>query len=200
MRSSRNFHSEWGNFAPEPSFMSSVRIALVSATIGATAGAAVAASLVQRPEDSIGRMFATRSPLITSSAAAAPLANDPERLTPFASAATNTALLARASASTVSSVASMVKSGGTAPTTTAPTTTLSKLPSTVVATATPIVASAVTLKSVPSPRSTIRKRHRHSVSDTRKHWHQDRKIRPSFQSPYRPLFAQSRFSLTRDQW
>src|ERR1051326_7751249 len=49
MRSAGNFHPEWGYLAPAPSFMRTLRIALVATAIGASAGAAVVVSLVARP-------------------------------------------------------------------------------------------------------------------------------------------------------
>jgi type IV secretory pathway VirB10-like protein len=49
MRSAGNFHPEWGYLAPAPRFMRTVRIALVATAIGATAGAVVVVSLVERP-------------------------------------------------------------------------------------------------------------------------------------------------------
>lgn len=52
MRSAGNFHPEWGYLAPAPSFMRTMRIALVATAIGATAGAVVVVSLVARPGSS----------------------------------------------------------------------------------------------------------------------------------------------------
>jgi len=49
MRRAVNFNPEWGYFAPAPSFMRTVRIVAVAAIVGATAGAAVVFSLVDRP-------------------------------------------------------------------------------------------------------------------------------------------------------
>lgn len=49
MRSAGNFHPEWGYLAPTPSFVRTLRIALVATAIGATAGAGVVVSLVARP-------------------------------------------------------------------------------------------------------------------------------------------------------
>ena len=49
MRSAGNFNSEWGYLAPVPSFMRTVRVVLVATAIGATAGAAVVLSLIDRP-------------------------------------------------------------------------------------------------------------------------------------------------------
>jgi hypothetical protein len=49
MRYARNFNPEWGYLAPMPSFVRTARIAIVAAVIGATAGAAVVFSLVDRP-------------------------------------------------------------------------------------------------------------------------------------------------------
>ncbi len=205
MRYSRSFHSEWGCFAPAPSFMRTVRVALVSAMIGATAGAVVVASLVQRPDDDISfarRVLANRTPVITSPAAAASLAGNPARQKHPPPAVTSASISAQASASTASSVVSADTPGGMASPTTAPApaTPLSKVPSTAVATATPVAASAVIPEPALSTKGTVRKRHWHPVNDARKHWRHDRKLRPSFQSPDRFPFAQSDFSLTRDKW
>jgi hypothetical protein len=49
MRSAGNFHPDWGYLAPAPSFMRTVRIALVATAIGAIAGAVVVVSLIERP-------------------------------------------------------------------------------------------------------------------------------------------------------
>ena len=49
MRSAGNFSPEWGYLAPAPSFMRTARIVLVATAIGATAGAGVVLSLVDRP-------------------------------------------------------------------------------------------------------------------------------------------------------
>jgi hypothetical protein len=49
MRRAANFNPEWGYLAPPPSFMRTVRIVIVAAGVGATAGAAVVFSLVDRP-------------------------------------------------------------------------------------------------------------------------------------------------------
>jgi len=49
MRFAGNFHPEWGYLAPAPNFMRTARIVAVATAIGATAGAAVVLSLVERP-------------------------------------------------------------------------------------------------------------------------------------------------------
>ncbi len=49
MRHARNFNPEWGYLAPAPSFMRTARIVVVAAAVGASAGAAVVFSLVDRP-------------------------------------------------------------------------------------------------------------------------------------------------------
>jgi hypothetical protein len=49
MRSAGNFHPEWGYLAPMPSFMRTLRIALVATAVGATAGAGVVVSLIAHP-------------------------------------------------------------------------------------------------------------------------------------------------------
>ena len=55
MRFAGNFNPEWGYLAPAPSFIRTVRIAVVAAAVGATAGAAVVFSLADHPavEESI---------------------------------------------------------------------------------------------------------------------------------------------------
>ena len=49
MRSAGNFNPEWGYLAPAPSCMRTARVVLVATAIGATAGAAVVLSLIDRP-------------------------------------------------------------------------------------------------------------------------------------------------------
>jgi len=49
MRFADNFNPEWGYLAPAPSFMRTARVAIVAAAIGATSGAAVVFSLIDRP-------------------------------------------------------------------------------------------------------------------------------------------------------
>jgi hypothetical protein len=44
-----NFHPEWGYLAPAPNVMRTARMVVVATAIGATAGAAVVLSLVDRP-------------------------------------------------------------------------------------------------------------------------------------------------------
>lgn len=76
MRSAGNFHPEWGYLAPAPSFMRTLRIALVATAIGATAGAAVVVSLVVRPasgsaDSSIAaHALVTGAPVVNSASAA----------------------------------------------------------------------------------------------------------------------------------
>src|ERR1043165_1190842 len=48
MRSAGNFSSEWGYLAPAPSFARTARVVLVATAIGATAGAGVVLSLMDR--------------------------------------------------------------------------------------------------------------------------------------------------------
>jgi hypothetical protein len=78
MRSAGNFHPEWGYLAPAPSFMRSVRIALVAAAIGGIAGAAVIVSLVDHPgANNINTSIAahalvtTNAPVVTAPTVAA---------------------------------------------------------------------------------------------------------------------------------
>jgi len=66
MRSAGNFHPEWGYLAPAPSFMRTLRIALVATAIGATAGAAVVVTLVGRPSSHAGTSSIAAHTLVTS--------------------------------------------------------------------------------------------------------------------------------------
>jgi len=49
MRYAANFHPAWGYLAPAPSLLRTARVVLVAAAVGATTGAGVVISLVDRP-------------------------------------------------------------------------------------------------------------------------------------------------------
>jgi hypothetical protein len=75
MRSARNFHPQWGYLAPAPSFLRGARIVFVATAVGATAGAAVVVSLLERPGADADNSIAAHA-LVTSapvSAAASPV-------------------------------------------------------------------------------------------------------------------------------
>ncbi len=81
MRPAGNFNPEWGYLAPVPGFMRTLRIALVAGTVGASAGAAVVFSLVDRPaaEESVASrtlVRATPAASIPVAVAPAPSASD----------------------------------------------------------------------------------------------------------------------------
>jgi hypothetical protein len=65
MRHAGNFNPEWGYLAPAPSFLRTARIVVVASVIGATAGAAVVFSLVDRPaaEESVAAASAPVAPV-----------------------------------------------------------------------------------------------------------------------------------------
>ena len=69
MRLARNFNPEWGYLAPAPSFMRTLRIALVAGAVGATGGAAVVFSLVEPP--AAEELVASRT-LVRATAGASP--------------------------------------------------------------------------------------------------------------------------------
>jgi hypothetical protein len=80
MRSSGSFHPEWGYLAPAPSFLRTCRTVLISTTVGLTAGAAVAVSLVGHPATERTVMV---EPLVAaSSPAPATVAPPPPTQTP----------------------------------------------------------------------------------------------------------------------
>jgi hypothetical protein len=72
MRSAGNFNSEWGYLAPAPSLMRTLRVVLVATAVGATAGAAVVISLVDRPAGSGDKAASTTAHAIVTSVQAAP--------------------------------------------------------------------------------------------------------------------------------
>ena len=65
MRSAGNFSPEWGYLAPTPSLARTARVVLVATAIGATAGAGVVLSLVERPAEAQKMPIATRA-IVTS--------------------------------------------------------------------------------------------------------------------------------------
>jgi hypothetical protein len=72
MRSAGNFNSEWGYLAPAPSFMRTARVVLVATAIGATAGAAVVLSLIDRPAGEHDKTASIAAHAIVTSVQAAP--------------------------------------------------------------------------------------------------------------------------------
>ncbi len=72
MRSAGNFNSEWGYLAPAPSFMRTARVVLVATAIGATAGAAVVLSLIDRPASERDKTASITAHAIVTSVQAAP--------------------------------------------------------------------------------------------------------------------------------
>ncbi len=116
MRFAGNFNPEWGYLAPAPSFIRTVRIAVVAAAVGATAGAAVVFSLVDRPvaEESVAARTLARSkdfaPARTASQAVQPqvptLAPVQAPAKPDAAGQSQSALLSPANAAAVGPSAS----------------------------------------------------------------------------------------------
>ena len=92
MRRAANFNPEWGYLAPAPTFMRSARLVLVATAIGASAGAAVVLSLVDRPvaEQSVAARTLVQTPLVYEpakvSAVAAQLQTELQHAQPHADA------------------------------------------------------------------------------------------------------------------
>src|ERR1700744_993994 len=82
MRSAGNFSPEWGYLAPAPSFMRTARVVLVATAVGATAGAAVVLSLVERP--ATGEATAVAAHAIVTSVQAAAIPATPAPSVPVA--------------------------------------------------------------------------------------------------------------------
>ncbi len=70
MRRAANFNPEWGYLAPAPTLMRSARLVLVATAIGASAGAAVVFSLIDRPvaEQSVAARTLVQTPLASETA------------------------------------------------------------------------------------------------------------------------------------
>jgi hypothetical protein len=104
MRSAGNFHPQWGYLAPAPSFLRGARIVLVATAVGATAGAAVVVSLIERPgadvENSIAaHALVTSAPVVTAVPPVSPSAALATRApTPIAAAPASKGLPAQAPA------------------------------------------------------------------------------------------------------
>src|SRR5215469_8464995 len=91
MRSAGNFSPEWGYLAPAPSFARTARAVMVATAIGATAGAGVVLSLIDRPSESAKTPIAAR-PIVTSvRTAAVPSVAPAAPVTPVIPAAPATA-------------------------------------------------------------------------------------------------------------
>jgi hypothetical protein len=96
MRSAGNFHPEWGYFAPLPRFRRTVRIAVVAAAIGASAGAVVGISLLSPSRTNLNNRSGPAYALISASSA---VASPAEAVTNATLAARDTASPALASLS-----------------------------------------------------------------------------------------------------
>src|SRR5690349_18609709 len=72
MRSAGNFSPEWGYLAPAPSFARTARVVLVATAIGATAGAGVVLSLLDRPGEPEKTPTAARAIVTSARTAAVP--------------------------------------------------------------------------------------------------------------------------------
>jgi hypothetical protein len=64
-----SFNPEWGYIAPAPGFVRTARLVIVATLIGATAGAAVVFSLVDRPgaEESVAARTLVQQPVVSAS-------------------------------------------------------------------------------------------------------------------------------------
>jgi hypothetical protein len=88
MRSAGNFSPEWGYLAPAPSFARTARVVLVATAIGATAGAGVVLSLIDRPSEPDKTPIAARAIVTSVRAEAVPsVAPTPASTAPTTSAA-----------------------------------------------------------------------------------------------------------------
>ena len=217
MRSAGNLHPQWGYLAPEPSFMHTVRIALVATVVGAIGGAVVVISLVERPGSN-----ANNTPI----AARALVAGVPHATTPAApdkaetftqgsappSPAQANALSPgpdNASASKPSTAANAREPNGTMMPPSAPTpgsTAASpEIPSAAQATIASTTATArVDAGPETSPKKSTTKKYRSARSDDRKRWGRARQRRlfDQYGGQYgeRGFWQQDRFGPMHNNW
>jgi hypothetical protein len=88
MRSAGNFSPEWGYLAPAPSFARTARVVLVATAIGATAGAGVVLSLIDRSGEPEKTPTAARAIVTSVRTAAVPSIAAVAPATPVAPATT----------------------------------------------------------------------------------------------------------------
>jgi len=196
MRSAGNFHPEWGYLAPAPSFMRTARIVLVAMAIGATAGAAVMISLVQRPAaDAANTSIAahalvTSVPVVDEPPVAAALTDEPALAqsptpSPSQSAAAAAAPPAPAAGSLASNAASPTKPSSISPPPAQANGKVAALagPASAPAANTESPSVAISDEAATDPDATAKaaKKHRTAGSSGSKRWHNNR--------PFQPLFS-----------
>jgi hypothetical protein len=191
MRSAGNFHPEWGYLAPAPSFMRTARIVLVATAIGATAGAAVIISLVQRPAADAANTSIAAHALVTS----VPIVDEP----PVAAAPTDEPAVAQtptpsqsqSAAATVSPVSSVSPPAGSAPSATKansisppparPSGSVAALsePPQVIAAQTEAPSAAIPDDAAAEPDATVKPTKKHRTGG-QKRWRDSRPLQPLF--------------------
>jgi hypothetical protein len=108
MRSAGNFSPEWGYLAPAPSMLRTVRVVLVATAVGATAGAGVVLSLVDRPTGDADRVAVAAHAIVTSAQAAPAMESPRVSAAPIAApAAATTASNPAAPAKATAAVAAL---------------------------------------------------------------------------------------------
>lgn len=112
MRSAGNFSPEWGYLAPAPSMLRTVRVVLVATAIGATAGAGVVLSLVDRPTGDADRVAVAAHAIVTSAQAAPAMESPKVSAAPVAAPASSPAA---ATAAAKTAAPAQVTAGVTAP-------------------------------------------------------------------------------------
>lgn len=206
MRSAGNFHPEWGYLAPAPSFMRTVRIALVATAIGATGAAIVVVSLVERPganDDNTSiaaHALVTSAPVVTAPVAAASPVGKAAVLAQAPMPATAPPALQVSEPKTVSqavpqstpktaSAASASKPDTAAAPPPASVAALTEAPPAIEDTPAPIYPDAVVPETAPEKTAVIKKRRAESypvkrrwqaANNSRKRWRNDRGFGPLF--------------------
>jgi hypothetical protein len=216
---SENFHPEWGYLVSAPSFMRTVRVAVVSTAIGTTAGMVVAISLISGSNDVdplIGAYaLASDAPVIRSRAPATPLTNVTTEVAPASSRApsrrsdadTPSRATSAATASAVGSVNIPNRQNGM------PSSAAVRAPAGAVASAeipppadgvasTAVTTSNVVREHMRAKRSRVTRHHGRAAKDAmsdRRHYDRGR-VFEDFHEPAFPAAGGERFSGMRDEW
>lgn len=202
MRSAGNFHPEWGYLLPTHGFMRALRIALVSTAIGATSGAVVVISLVERLGSSDDNRSLSAHALVTE---AQVIRAPAETSLPAANTKGAAPLSSLAAAASV--IASLPEPGGP------PSSPIARAPDDPAEAggAPPAVethhkAHTPSAKVTETKKEPLRRRYSQFAATGRTYRHydrqfgRDRQFAPSFQTPDNRPFVQLGFGGFRNEW
>ena len=198
MRSARNFHPQWGYLAPAPSFLRGARIVLVATAVGATAGAAVVVSLLERPGADADNSLAAHALVTSTPVMAAPPVLATGTPAPIAAAHASKGLLAQAPAGAATTQPAQSQPTSSKPVLlNADSATANNAPSTIPSTQpAPLAHAAATAESKPAApaKRSVGRRHRTASNDRRWQSENGWRKRRWRDNGYSPLFRFRLFS------